>query len=570
MPQEYYCIVTDKGLIKEAASKLPGGNPVELKSFAIGDGGGVYNNPTSTDEALVRQVYKMTDLSLVEIDVKNPNQLIVEGLVPEDTDGESFYIREVGIFDADGDLFAIGKYPETYKSDSAQGSGKKLYIRMIIGFVSTPNVEISISSDINLSSTFEKDLNDRLDQIDDDLAQRLKISQNLADLSDAGVARNNLALGSAALANDATTSAKGIAKIASLAEVNQGTNQAKIVTPATLKKSVSDVVEAQLNNRLQISENLDDLGDKAVARENLDVYSKSEISGRNYIINGGFDVWQRGSNFNLSGIDGYTADRWLMANSGATSTVSREIFDIGQSEVPGNPNYFLRMNVTSSSDHVRLIQRIEDVQKLSGKTLTCSFWAKTNNPKTFFLNLVQFFGAGFNVPEYSQGNFDVTTSWQKFTIPVIVPSISGQILAAGNSAAIEFRDPVQPNGSLFTLDIAQVQLEEGSVATNFEHRHFAEELVLCQRYYEKGFNSFTSYTSAGGNNIIFAYQFSVRKRVIPSMSITINNTLNNNPINIPSLSIGGLSVDSYRVTAVPVNSGFLRHYSSPWEADAEL
>jgi phage-related tail fiber protein len=77
----------------------------------------------------------------VTVDPDNKHQLIVEAVLDESVG--PFYIREVGILDANldengkGTLFAIGKYPETFKPDLPDGSGKRLYIRMIIGFAST-------------------------------------------------------------------------------------------------------------------------------------------------------------------------------------------------------------------------------------------------------------------------------------------------------------------------------------------------------------------------------------------------------------------------------------------------
>ena len=90
----------------------------------------------------------------------------------------------------------------------------------------------------------------------------------------------------------------------------------------------------------------------------------------------------------------------------------------------------------------------------------------------------------------------LTTSWQKFTVTVSVPSISGKTLGtdgndylgvlfwfdAGSSYATRAASLGQQSG---TFDIANVQLEEGSVATPFEQRPAGLELQLCQRYYEQ-------------------------------------------------------------------------------------
>ena len=74
-----------------------------------------------------------------------------------------------------------------------------------------------------------------------------------------------------------------------------------------------------------------------------------------------------------------------------------------------------------------------------------------------------------------------------------------------------------------TFDVTGVQLEVGSQATAFEHRSFAEELALCQRYYEGVFMTdgtacFPSYASYGGSTN-FEYQFKVNKRTTPTWSL---------------------------------------------------
>jgi len=236
MPQDYYSLVTNNGLVKEAQAGQIGGNPINLTQIAVGDGGGSSYDPNSSATALVNELYR-TALTSSVLDVNNPNQLIIEGVIPEEAG--PFYIREVGIFDADGDLFAIGKYPETFKSNYESGSGKRLYIRMIIGFVSTPNVEIIISENINFDPNFEANLNAELANINNELSDRLKISENLADLDDVEAARENLELGSAAIANEASETEKGIAQIADQLEVDSGLDDEKFITPLKLKTNLS-------------------------------------------------------------------------------------------------------------------------------------------------------------------------------------------------------------------------------------------------------------------------------------------------------------------------------------------
>lgn len=242
MTQEYYSIITNAGLIKNAAANS-GGSPVNLTHLAVGDSNGAYYNPAGTAVALLNEKHR-TILTHVVVDEDNPNQLIVEAVINE-TVGP-FYIREVGVFDADGDLFAIGKYPETFKPNLPSGSGKRLYVRMILGFASTPQVNLTVSSqainnDPNFSTT-----------VFDALAQKLAKDQNLADLLDAALARQNLGLGTSAVkdtgtSNDkipligtssATESSAGLAAVATQVETDAFTNDSKFITPLKLGSSL--------------------------------------------------------------------------------------------------------------------------------------------------------------------------------------------------------------------------------------------------------------------------------------------------------------------------------------------
>jgi phage-related tail fiber protein len=188
MTTGYYSIITDIGLEKNANASANLTN-LDLTHLGVGDSNGSYYEPDGTQHTLHNELHRV-NLTNVVVDESNPNQLIAEAIIDE-TIGP-FYIREVGIFDSDGDLFAIGKYPETFKPNLPSGSGKRLYIRMILGFSSTPNVNLIISDDINHDPNFATTIYNLLDK-------KLAQSQNLADLESVQQARSNLGLGSASL-----------------------------------------------------------------------------------------------------------------------------------------------------------------------------------------------------------------------------------------------------------------------------------------------------------------------------------------------------------------------------------
>jgi hypothetical protein len=227
---------------------------------------------------------------------------------------------------------------------------------------------------------------------------------------------------------------------------------------------------------------------------------------KNKLINGNFDIWQRGTSL-TSGTGGrYLADRFTNGSAGTTCTAAQSTFALGQTNVPNEPKYYISTVVTSvvgASNNATLHQHIEGVRSCAGKTVTLSFYAKANASKNIAVELYQNFGTG-GTPSTSvsvpAGLKALTTSWQKFTVTANIPSIaSGTNLGtAGNDSLVVYFwfDAGSSNNSRAsslgqqsgTFDIAQVQIEEGSVATPFENRPIGTELALCQRYYEKSYD----------------------------------------------------------------------------------
>ena len=105
---------------------------------------------------------------------------------------------------------------------------------------------------------------------------------------------------------------------------------------------------------------------------------------RNLLINGGFDVWQRGTTFTTPSAPYCAADRWnIYRASSSITTTTRQSFTLGQQEVPGNPKYFMRVDNTPDADGtwIEIVQNIEDVTQFSDKWVTLSFWMRANKPQ---------------------------------------------------------------------------------------------------------------------------------------------------------------------------------------------
>ena len=207
---------------------------------------------------------------------------------------------------------------------------------------------------------------------------------------------------------------------------------------------------------------------------------------KNKIINGNFDIWQRGTSFTASGL--FTADRWKQNHNTGAATYSRQAFTLGQSDVPGEPRYYMNVNVTSAAASTSNVirQRVEGVRTLAGQQATVSFYAKATAAKTFHVVIAQNFGtggspsAGVQVMSTAQS---IGTTWARYTFTIDVDSISGMNIGTNGDDYLDFNIREGVSFSTFSLDIAQVQLELGGAATPFEDRPIGQELMLAQRYY---------------------------------------------------------------------------------------
>jgi hypothetical protein len=304
------------------------------------------------------------------------------------------------------------------------------------------------------------------------------------------------------------------------------------------------------------------------------VYSDGALSNRNAIINGNFDVWQRG----VSGTSGYIADRWRTLTTGSTAAISRQAFTLGQTDVPNEPEYFHRVVATSVAGAGNLVvmqQRVEFARTFAGQTVTLSFWAKADAAKNIAVEFSRDFGIGGSAFEPAIGVTTValTTAWQKFTVIHAIPSLAGKTIGSQSSLDLTFwfdagsdynsraNSIGQQSG---TFDIAQVQLEVGDTATPFERQLFGDELARCQRYYCKTFFNVRSHATGATQFYENAVYWPQQMRANPTV------TLNTAGITNATAQVSNPDIYGGRAELTSLGAGSAYLLRGLVTADAEL
>lgn len=266
---------------------------------------------------------------------------------------------------------------------------------------------------------------------------------------------------------------------------------------------------------------------------------------RNAIINGDFRINQRGFTSTTTFL-AYGHDRWRLSTLGdGTSTYTTQTFTLGNAIAGYEPTNYAQLvsaGQTTTASGTNLQQPIENVRTFAGQTVIISFWAKTTSgtPKVA-IELVQNFGTtgspSSSVNTYC-GQVTLSTSWTRYSVTVVVPSISGKTLGTDvNSSSLNLllwssagSDYNARTGSLgiqsTTVQYWGVQVEQNYQPTPFEQRPIGTELALCQRYFFRhqpsaGFLSYLSFIYAG-TQYRLTLPHPVEMRATPSSVVVAN------------------------------------------------
>jgi hypothetical protein len=313
----------------------------------------------------------------------------------------------------------------------------------------------------------------------------------------------------------------------------------------------------------------------------------SPFTLKNRIINGGFNVAQRGTSF-VSGAndnDTYNLDRWYVLSDG------NDAVDITQTTtVPTGAKYSIGLDVETVNKKFGIAQIIENVNCYDaiGGNVTLSFQAKVSattkldNVKcaviawsgtadTVTSNIISAWGAEGTNPtlianatyENTPVNLNVTTSFATYSVTANVDTAS-----TSNIIVFIWSDVTDTTAGDF-LYITNAQLEVGTSATPFERRLYGQEFINCQRYYETSANDIVQWNgnTTNGGQYQVCPAFAVTKRAAPGCTATtvfVNGFSSADPT-IYFTSV--YSMSTFKNATSSVTGGY---YQFKWTASAEL
>lgn len=273
---------------------------------------------------------------------------------------------------------------------------------------------------------------------------------------------------------------------------------------------------------------------------------------KNYLINGNFAVWQRGTDVSNLTNATYLADRWVVFD--AVGDINYNVIRAAGVFTGG---YGALYTFNSGTGVRSVMQFVENVTRFKvGSKITISFEAYTDSaPYTVNVAIQATKGRWINSTVEVGSNITLTNTKTRYSVTLTVPDWTtlGVDFAhlEDTALACKFNLPSTTNGKNFL--IGNVQLEDGSIATPFEKRPYGLELALCQRYYQAHLSSVTiqterafhtRFTSNIGQTVVFDNIQFPPMRTLPTISLSC---LNDSTTRVSGVSNNGVIENDWRV-----------------------
>lgn len=304
----------------------------------------------------------------------------------------------------------------------------------------------------------------------------------------------------------------------------------------------------------------------------------------NDLINGDFQVWQRGVAFLGITTSEFTADRWTALCTNPIDSIivkkSTHVYtdiniEAGHHDVAP---YWLAINASGLTNQINLQQKVENPVQFANNTYTVSFQAKGVDIDSSHVTIAARIiavraGVNLTIGAYSMGTVvsrpAVTGTRRKLVFTIDVPWAHLDDMGDYDESYMELnivmgKDTFFSTSSVFHL--TEIKLERGAVATSFEGRSREEELSLCQRYYQEaaGQTEVRGYTDLTSNYIAQTISFATLMRTTPTMVLTTFSSTN-----VTNLGLAFPQPDGFVYSVEATAPGFCL-VACRYTADAEL
>lgn len=280
---------------------------------------------------------------------------------------------------------------------------------------------------------------------------------------------------------------------------------------------------------------------------------------RNVLINGAFEIWQRGTSRSYTTSGDFTADRWWNAHTGASSGNFAQTTD--------TPSGFAYAFSNDTNGTVSIGQAVEfaDVGRPGGligeySDWILSFYGKATTTDSIDA-AIRYRDTRFSATNEAiwtavdSSTFNLTSTWQRFSCRFTRPSANGTNILAG----------LELTGLAAGTKITGVQLEPGSIMTPFEHRGWAFEVPACQRYYCVTGATIRANAGAGGTFWENRVYWPVTMRGNPAVT-----SLAGPRNNVDSITYDSAGDTGCRCSMLATNSGDAYALADTVYADAEV
>lgn len=145
---QFYAILTNVGAAKQANADALG-IAWKITQMGVGDANGTDPTPNATQQRLINE-WRRAPLNQLKVDDNDMSIIVAEQVIPADIGGK--WIREIGLYDEDGDLVAVANCAPTYKPLLSQGSGRTQIVRLSLVVSSSANVQLKIDPSVVLAT----------------------------------------------------------------------------------------------------------------------------------------------------------------------------------------------------------------------------------------------------------------------------------------------------------------------------------------------------------------------------------------------------------------------------------